>query len=37
MRELDAVIATIPDLVVDRDVLGPVLRVIILTRHDRHP
>jgi integrase len=31
MRELDAVIATIPDLVVDRDVFGPVLRVIILT------
>jgi integrase len=31
MRELDAVIATIPDIVVDRDVFGPVLRVIILT------
>ncbi|HEY4347069.1 MAG TPA: hypothetical protein VGM80_05725 [Gaiellaceae bacterium] len=31
MAELDAVIATIPDVVVDRDVFGPVLRVIILT------
>ena len=31
MRELDAVIAVIPDHVVDRDVFGPVLRVIILT------
>jgi integrase len=31
MGELDAVIATIPDLVVDREVFGPVLRVLILT------
>jgi integrase len=31
MSELDAVIATIADVVVDRDVFGPVLRVIILT------
>jgi integrase len=31
MRELDAVIAAIPDMVVERDVFGPVLRVIIRT------
>jgi hypothetical protein len=31
MAELDAVIAAIPDVVVDRDVFGPVLRVIVLT------
>jgi integrase len=31
MPELDAVIARIPDVVVDRDVFGPVLRMIILT------
>jgi integrase len=31
MPELEAVIAAIPDVVVDRDVFGPVLRVIILT------
>jgi integrase len=29
-RELDAVIAVIPDVVVDRDSLGPVLRLVIL-------
>jgi integrase len=31
LRELDAVIAVIPDTVVDRDALGPALRVIVLT------
>ena len=31
MHELDAVIAAIPDIVVDRDVFGPVLRVVVLT------
>jgi integrase len=30
LPELDAVIATIPDHVVDRDALGPVLRLVIL-------
>ena len=30
LPELDAVIAAIPDLVVDRDALGPVLRLVIL-------
>jgi integrase len=31
LAELDAVIAAIPDVVVDRDAAGPVLRVLILT------
>jgi site-specific recombinase XerD len=31
LSELDAVVATVPEVVVDRDVFGPVLRVIILT------
>jgi integrase len=31
MPELDAVIGVIPDVVVDRDATGPVLRVLILT------
>jgi integrase len=31
ISELEAVIGAIPDVVVDRDVLGPVLRVLILT------